>query len=60
MKRFNAVMNDGTYINVAATWMELVEDTIRVYNDNDLVAFVDTDVVLSAHICEKGELYGGD
>lgn len=60
MKRFNATMNDGSYINVEATWMELVEDTIRVYNDNDLVAFIDTDVVLSAHISERGELYGGD
>jgi hypothetical protein len=51
-------MNDGTYINVEATWMELVDDTIRVYNENDLVAFVDIDVVLSAHISERGELHG--
>ena len=55
MKRFTATLNDGSFINVEATWMELVEDTIRVYNDNDLVAFVDTGIVLSAHISERTE-----
>lgn len=58
MKRFNAFMNDGTYINVAATRMELVENTIRVWNDNEFVAFVDISAVLTAHISERGELHG--
>ena len=57
MKRFNAVMNDGTYINVTATRMELVENSIRVWNDDNFVAFVDISTVLTAHISERGELY---
>lgn len=58
MKRFNATLNDTTYINVAATRMEIVDNMIRVYDVDDLVAVVDTSVVLSAHISERGELYG--
>lgn len=57
MKRFNATMNDGTYINVEATRMELVENTIRVWNNADFVAFVDISTILTAHISERGELY---
>ena len=57
MKRFNAVLNGGTYINVEATRMELVENTILVWNKYELVAVVDISTVLSAHISERGELY---
>ena len=57
MKRFNACINGGTYINVEATRMELIENTILVWNKTELVAVVDISVVMSAHICERGELY---
>lgn len=58
MKKFTATMNDGSFINVEATRMELVENAIRVWNDADLVAFVDTSAVLTAHISERGGAYG--
>lgn len=57
MKRFNACINGGTYINVEATRMELVENLIWVWNHSELVACVDTSVVMTAHISERGELY---
>lgn len=60
MKRFNACLNGGTYINVEATRMELVENTILVWNKCELVAVVDISTVMTAHICERGELYGGN
>ena len=56
MKKFTATMNDGSFINVEATWMELDEDNnaIRVWNEGDLVAYVDISVIMSAHISEMG------
>ena len=54
MKRFTAPMNDNSFINVVATRMEIVENAILVYDGNDLVAYIDTSVVLSAHISERG------
>ena len=55
MKKFTATMNDGSFINVEATWMELDEDSnaIRVWNEGDLVAYIDTSVIMSAHISER-------
>ena len=58
MKRCNIVLNGGSYINVAADRMEKEENMIYVWDENSLVAAVDIAVILSAHISEKGELYG--
>lgn len=60
MKRFNACLNGGTYINVEATRMELVDNVILVWNNSELAAVVDISIVMAAHISERGELYGGD
>ena len=60
MKKFTATMNDGSFINVEATRMELVEDMIRVYNDTNLVAVVDISIVLQAHVAERGGHYDGE
>ena len=57
MKRFNACLNGGTYINVEATRMELVDNVICVWNRSELVAVVDISIVMTAHISERGELY---
>lgn len=54
MKKFTATMNDGSYINVEATRMELIENMIRVYDKTDLVAMVDISAVITAHISERG------
>lgn len=53
-KRFNAVLNGDSYVNVAATRMEVKDDMLYVWNGDDLVALLDVGVVLSAHISEKG------
>lgn len=56
MKKFTATMNDGSFINVEATRMELIENMIRVYDKTDLVAIVDISAVLFASIGERGVL----
>ena len=58
MKRCNIALNGGSYINVAADRMVKEENMLYVYDGDNLVAAVDIGVVLSAHISEKGELYG--
>ena len=51
-------MNDGSFINVEATRMEIVDDAIHVYQDKDLVAYVDLCAVVHAHISERGGVNG--
>lgn len=55
MKRFVATLNDGSFINVPATRMVIDDEkcAIVVFCDNELVAFVDTGAVISAHIGER-------
>ena len=53
MKRFNAQLNDCSYINIDADEMVLEDNCIRVYHGGKLVAFLDTSIVLSAHLSEK-------
>lgn len=57
MKRFVATLNDGSFINVPATRMVLDEENnaLIVLNDNELVVYVDTSAVISAHIGERKE-----
>ena len=50
MKRFIAVLNDGSFINISASRMELAEDVIIVYDGDELVAYLDTSAVIAAHI----------
>ena len=53
MKRFTAQLNDGSFINVEATRMELTENLICVYYKSELIAVVDIGTVLQAHISER-------
>lgn len=55
MKRFVAIFNDGSFINVSATRMEKEENAILVYDYDDLVAYVETSALISAHIGERKE-----
>lgn len=57
MKRCNIVLNDNSYINVAADRMEKEENMLYVWDGDDLVAVVEITAVIAAHISEKGELY---
>lgn len=51
MARFYAQLNDGGTVNKPADRMEIIEDSIRVYCGDQLVAYLDLTVVLYAHIC---------
>lgn len=57
-KRFNAVLNGDSYVNVAADRMEVKDNMLYVWNGDELVALLDVSVILSAHISEKGDLRG--
>ena len=52
MKRFFAQLSTHQTINRPADRMELEDNTIRVYDEGELVAFLDVSVVLYAHIYE--------
>lgn len=57
-KRFNAVLNGDSYVNVPATRMEIKDNMLYVWDGAALVALLDVSVILSAHISEKGDLRG--
>lgn len=40
-------------MNLPATRMQLEDNAIRVYEDAELVAFLDVSVILCAHISER-------
>ena len=54
MKRFVATLNDGSFINVDATRMQITETAIIVWSKNEPVAYIDLGAVISAHISERG------
>ena len=53
MKRFTATLNDGSFINVPATKMEIMDNAIFTYNGTECVSYVDLCAVISAHISER-------
>ena len=57
-KRFNAILNGDSYVNVEATRMEIKDNMLYVWNGTSLVALLDVSVIMSAHISEKGDQYG--
>ena len=54
MMRFNAQLNDLSYINVKADNMEVIDNMLHVKDGNNLVAVIDISAVVAAHISEKG------
>lgn len=54
MKRITATLNDGSFINVEATRMEITEIAIIVWSGNEPVAYIDLGAVVSAHLSERG------
>ena len=53
MKMFYAQMSDHTTIHKPADRFEIVEDSIRAYLGDQLVAYVDLGAVLYAQIYDK-------
>lgn len=50
MKRFFALLNDGSYINTFADRMELKDNLIFAWLEQDLVVIADISVVLMARL----------
>lgn len=50
MKKFVALLNDESYINILADRMEMKEDFLYVWLGSDLVALVDVSVLLMAKL----------
>lgn len=55
MKRFIAILNDGSFINVPATRMEMTEDSIIAYDGKEIVAYADIGFALAARIEDRKE-----
>jgi hypothetical protein len=53
MKRFIAVLNDGSFINVPATRMEIKDESILVYDGTEVVVYADVGFTLSAYISDR-------
>lgn len=58
-KRFNAVLADGSFINVNATRMEISENTMLVWDGEFLVAYINTNWIASAHMSDRREEKNG-
>lgn len=54
MKKLVANLNDGSFINIPADKMTIEENLIIAKNGEDIVAVIDTAVVLVAYISDKG------
>ena len=52
MKRVMGILNGGEYINIPADRMEVTDTELRAWNGGELVAYVDTDAVVCAHLSE--------
>jgi hypothetical protein len=55
MKRFIAILNDGSFVNVPATRMEITDDAIIAYDGDEIVAYADTGFTLTAYISDRKE-----
>lgn len=53
MKTFWAVLNDGTTIKRSADRMEIEADSVRVYKNGELIAFIDISALVYAQIYRK-------
>lgn len=53
MKMFFVQLSDHNTIHKPADWFEIIDNSIRAYKGDKLVAFVDLGAVLYAHIYEK-------
>lgn len=54
-KRFTAVLADGSFINVDASRMEIIENTLLVWDGDRLVAYINTNWLASAHMSDRRE-----
>ena len=55
MKKFIAMLNDGSYVNISADEMKYEGEYVFAYDHGYLVAMLDVSVVLTAYIREVSE-----
>ena len=56
--RFSVTLNNGSFINIPATRMEVVDGLLWVWNGDALVALVETTAIITAKLCEGGSNNG--
>lgn len=52
--RCNVVLNDGSYINVAADRMEVKDNMLYVWLSDRLQAVAELTAIIEAHLSDKG------
>lgn len=58
MKRVTIKFKDGTHINTEADFLQRDDEFITAWNGDSIAAIVRTELILSAHLSEKGEKNG--
>lgn len=59
MKRFIAILNDSSYVNVPADRMTISDDGIIAWDGENPVAYVDIGFALTAHISDRKDDLSG-
>lgn len=58
MSIFYAQLSDGSTMKKKADRMEINNESLRVYDGEQIVGYMDLGTVLYAHICEKEGAHG--
>ena len=56
--RFTATLNDGSFMNIPADFMEVKESMLFVWNGEFLVGLVEMSAIISAKLEEKVKVNG--
>ena len=54
-KLFVASLNDGSFVNIKADSMEVIDNMLHVKEGNNLVAVIDLCAIVAAYLSERGE-----
>lgn len=55
LKLFVASLNDGSFVNIKADSMEVIDNMLHVKEGNNLVAVIDLCAIVAAYLSERGE-----
>ena len=54
MRLFVASLNDGSFVNIKADKMEVIDNMLYVKDGNNLVAIIDLSAIVAAYLSDKG------
>lgn len=55
LKLFVASLNDGSFVNIKADSMEVIDNMLHVKERNNLVAVIDLCAIVAAYLSERGD-----